>query len=43
MADVFVGVYPDKSVINFLPKIDLNPNETTCIYSTLRFVFDQFT
>lgn len=43
MADVSVGVYPGKSVINFLPKIDLNPNEITCIYSTLRFVFDQST
>ena len=41
MTDISVGAYPGKSVINFLPIIDLNPTDMTCIYSTLRFVLDQ--
>ena len=30
-----------KDQILFLPIIDLNPSDETCIYSTLLFVFDQ--
>ena len=32
------GEYPGKSDIVFLPIIDLNPNDLTCIYSTINFV-----
>ena len=35
------GNYPGKSQVNFLPIIDLNPSDDTCIYSTLIFVRDQ--
>lgn len=34
------GQHPGKSSIIFLPMIDLNPNDLTCIYSTLNFVCD---
>ena len=30
-----------KSTITFLPIIDLNPNDESCIYSTLLFVIEQ--
>ena len=32
---------PEKSAISFLPIIDLNPSDETCIYSTLCFIIDQ--
>ena len=32
------GVFPDKSSFEFLPMIDLNPSDLTCIYSTLNFI-----
>lgn len=31
----------EKSKIDFLPMIDLNPNEMTCVYSTLQYIIDQ--
>lgn len=34
---VMKGTYPGKSNITFLPMIDLNPNDMTCIYSTLQY------
>lgn len=30
--------YPDKAAVMFLPMIDLNPSDNTCIYSTLTYV-----
>ena len=30
----------NKSAVEYLPIIDLNPNSPTCIYSTLRFIID---
>lgn len=35
------GLYPGKSSVVFMPMIDLNPSDETCIYSTLHFVNDQ--
>ncbi|CAC5375556.1 unnamed protein product [Mytilus coruscus] len=35
------GDYPGKSSISFLPMIDLNASDMTCIYSTLNFVSNQ--
>ena len=32
---------PSISTIDYLPMIDLNPNSTTCIYSTLLYVINQ--
>ena len=32
------GEHPGKSSVLFLPMIDLNPNDPSCIYSTLQFV-----
>lgn len=34
------GDHPGKASIVFLPMIDLNPSDLTCIYSTLHFVAD---
>ena len=31
----------DKSMVTFLPIIDLNPSDDSCIYSTLLFIMDQ--
>ncbi|WAR04123.1 LOW QUALITY PROTEIN: hypothetical protein MAR_019492 [Mya arenaria] len=33
--------FPKKSAITFMPMIDLNPSNATCIYSTLHFVCNQ--
>ena len=41
MQSVSVGCHPHKSDILMLPIIDLNPNDTTCIYSTLLFIQEQ--
>ena len=41
MTNVSVGDYPGKSTVSLLPIINLNPNDLTCIYSTLVFVIDQ--
>lgn len=35
---VHQGSYPEKPTINFLPIIDMNPNDLTCINSTLHFI-----
>ena len=35
------GEYPGQFSINFLPMIDINPTNASCIYSTLYFVADQ--
>ena len=32
------GEYPGQSSVNFLPMIDLDPSDSSCIYSTLYFV-----
>lgn len=32
------GLYPKKAKVNFLPIIDMNPNDLTCIFSTLNFI-----
>ena len=35
------GEYPGQSSVTFLPMIDLDPNDSSCIYSTLKFVSSQ--
>ena len=35
------GTYPGKSEVTLLPIINSNPNDHSCIYSTLFFVIDQ--
>lgn len=35
------GEYPGQSDVVFLPMIDLNPSDPSCIYSTLKFVSNQ--
>ena len=35
------GEYPGQSDVVFLPMIDLNPSDPSCIYSTLKFVSSQ--
>ncbi len=34
------GVSPGKTSIMFLPLLNMDPNNNTCIYSTLRYVID---
>ena len=34
------GEYPGQSSVSFLPMIDMNPSDPSCVYSTLRFVCD---
>ena len=41
MTDVSKGYYPGKSNVTMLPIIDLDPNDMSCIYSTLMFVIGQ--
>jgi len=41
MQMVHRGDYPGKSSVSFLPMIDLNASDMTCIYSTLHFVSNQ--
>ena len=38
MQSVQGGKFPGQSSICFLPMIDMNPNDMTCIYSTLSFI-----
>ena len=40
MQFVHQGHHPGKASIMFLPIIDMNPSDSTCIYSTLMFVSD---
>ena len=35
---VHCGSHPGKSSVMFLPMIDISPSDTTCIYSTLKYV-----
>ena len=35
------GTYPGKSSVHFLPMIDVDPTDMTCIYSTLSLISDQ--
>ena len=35
------GEHPGKTIVNFLPIINLNPSDESCIYSTLLFVEQQ--
>ncbi|XP_065915240.1 uncharacterized protein [Dysidea avara] len=32
------GNHPGKSSVMFLPMIDINPSDTTCVYSTLKYI-----
>ena len=41
MQDAQSGQYASKSDVNLLPIVDLNPSDTTCIYSTLLYVESQ--
>ena len=41
MQKICEGDYPGQSSIIFLPMIDLDPSDKTCIYSTLLFVTEQ--
>jgi hypothetical protein len=41
MQTVHQGVYPGKSSVIFLPMIDLEPSNMTCIFSTLTYVCEQ--
>ena len=41
MQSVHHGSYPGKSNVLFLPMIDMNPSDMSCIYSTLHYVCNQ--
>lgn len=41
MQSVHRGNYPGKSAVQFLPMIDMDPTDMTCIFSTLTYVCDQ--
>ena len=42
MQDITKGLsYNKEGVINFLPIIDLNPGDESCIYSTLKFITEE--
>ena len=41
MQTVCKGTHPGKASIHFLPMLDLDPNDVSCIYSTLHFVAEQ--
>lgn len=41
MQTVCKGTHPGKASIHFLPMLDLDPNDMSCIYSTLHFVAEQ--
>ena len=41
MQNVCHGTHPGKSLVMFLPMIDLDPSNMTCIYSTLFFISEQ--
>ena len=38
MQMIHKGEHPGLSSVTFLPIIDLNPSDTTCVYSTLRYI-----
>ena len=35
---IYYGSIPGKSSLNFLPMTDINPSNTSCIYSTLKYI-----
>ena len=41
MTDISVGNYPGKSTVSFLPILDMDPTDYTCIYSVLVFISEQ--
>ena len=41
MQSIHQGAHPGRSSVLFLPMIDLDPNNMTCIFSTLNYVCDQ--
>ena len=41
MQSVHRGSYPGKSTVLFLPMIDMDPSNMTCVYSTLSYVSEQ--
>jgi hypothetical protein len=41
MQGIVKGSHPGKSMFQFLPMIDLDPSNITCIHSTLHFICDQ--
>jgi hypothetical protein len=41
MSDVSVGDYPGQSTVSFLPILDMDPSDMTCIFSTLCFFAEQ--
>ncbi|KAK7088302.1 hypothetical protein V1264_022235 [Littorina saxatilis] len=41
MQAIHKGRYPGQSSIIFMPMIDMNPSDTTCIFSTLHFISAQ--
>ena len=38
MQTVSKGTYPGKSSFVYLPMIDMNPGDMSCIYSTLKYI-----
>jgi hypothetical protein len=38
---IFKGNHPARASVQFLPMIDIDPGNLTCIYSTLSFIVDQ--
>ena len=40
MQFVHRGNHPGKSSVMFLPMIDMNPSDVTCVYSTLKYIQD---
>ncbi len=43
MQFVHHGEYPGRSSMMFLPMIDMNPSDVTCVYSTLKFICNHAT
>jgi len=41
MQNICIGTHPGQSTVMFLPMIDMDPTDITCIYSTLSFICDQ--
>ena len=41
MQSICIGTHPGQSTIMFLPMIDMDHTDTTCIYSSLSFICDQ--
>ena len=41
MQGIIKGDHPKASIVTFLPMIDMDQNNITCVYSTLVFVADK--